>query len=75
MGKRLVFHWGTAREWGTAPALLPRREPGVAEGVEGGPDPENRQFCSNLIILNFIYLPYLTASGALNVVYVHPPHL
>lgn len=41
----MVFHWGTARGWGTGPALLPRCEPGLVEGVEAGPDPENKNKC------------------------------
>lgn len=34
-----MFHWGTARGWGKDPGLLPHCEPGLEEGVDGGPDP------------------------------------
>lgn len=34
-----MFHWGTAKELGKGPALLPHCEPGLVEGVEGAPDP------------------------------------
>lgn len=35
----MVSHWGTARGWDIDPDLLPHREPGPAEVVEGDPDP------------------------------------
>lgn len=37
-----MFHWGTARGWGTGPGLLPHCEPGLVEVVDEGPDPENK---------------------------------
>lgn len=34
-----MFHWGTAKGLGIGQALLPHCEPGLGEGVEGGPGP------------------------------------